>query len=112
MPSPSQCVEAIAPLMHALLPGAGGAAHACTSAFGDAHYTRNAILVGEQLSLYAIVWQPGQWTPVHDHGSWGVVGVIEGALHERAWLRTSPTTAATRHHASCPAACWSSVPAA
>ena len=27
------------------------------------------------LSLYALVWLPGQWTPVHDHGSWGVVGV-------------------------------------
>jgi predicted metal-dependent enzyme (double-stranded beta helix superfamily) len=88
--SPSQCVEAIAPLMHALLPDAGARLTPAHRRCSDDHYTRNAILVGEHLSLYAIVWKPGQWTPVHDHGSWGVVGVLEGALHERAWLRTSP----------------------
>jgi predicted metal-dependent enzyme (double-stranded beta helix superfamily) len=88
--SPSQCVEAIAPIMHAMLPGAGARLTLAHRRSGDAHYTRNAIVIGEHLSLYALVWKPGQWSPVHDHGSWGVVGVIEGALHERAWLRTSP----------------------
>jgi molybdenum cofactor biosynthesis enzyme MoaA len=39
------------------------------------------------LSLYALVWLPGQWTPVHDHGSWGVVGVAEGVLEERSYVR-------------------------
>ena len=39
------------------------------------------------LSLYTLVWQPGQWTPVHDHGSWGVVGVLEGVLEERSYVR-------------------------
>jgi len=42
------------------------------------------------LSLYALVWLPGQWTPVHDHGSWGVVGVVEGVLEERSYVRLSP----------------------
>lgn len=88
--SPSQCVAAIAPLMHAMLPDAGARLTPAHRRSDDQHYTRNAIVVGEHLSLYAIVWKPGQWTPVHDHGSWGVVGVLEGALHERAWLRTSP----------------------
>jgi len=88
--TPSQCVEAIVPLMHNLLPGAGARLSPGHRRSDEHHYTRNAILIGEQLSLYAIVWRPGQWTPVHDHGSWGVVGVLEGALHERAWLRTSP----------------------
>jgi len=27
-----------------------------------------------------LVWLPGQWTPVHDHGSWGVVGLVRGVL--------------------------------
>jgi predicted metal-dependent enzyme (double-stranded beta helix superfamily) len=42
------------------------------------------------MSLYAIVWEPGQWTPIHDHGSWGVVGVVEGVLEERNYVRLSP----------------------
>jgi predicted metal-dependent enzyme (double-stranded beta helix superfamily) len=27
---------------------------------------------------------------VHDHGSWGVVGVLEGVLEERSYVRLSP----------------------
>ena len=52
------------------------------------HYTRNAIYISddESLSLYALVWLPGQWTPVHDHGSWGVVGVVQGVLEERSFM--------------------------
>jgi predicted metal-dependent enzyme (double-stranded beta helix superfamily) len=42
------------------------------------------------LSLYALVWRPSQWTPVHDHGSWGVVGVVDGVLEERSYVRVSP----------------------
>ena len=34
-----------------------------------------------------MVWSPGQWTPVHDHGSWGVVAVLKGALQERNYIR-------------------------
>ncbi len=44
----------------------------------------------ESLSLYTLVWSPGQWTPVHDHGSWGVVAVLEGVLEERNDVRLSP----------------------
>ncbi|MFC5429813.1 hypothetical protein ACFPTO_13545 [Paraburkholderia denitrificans] len=49
-------------------------------------HTRNLIheAPDKSLSLYALVWLPGQWTPVHGHGSWGVVGVIEGTLEERS----------------------------
>ena len=59
-------------------------------------YTRNLIYSApdESLSLYSLVWLPGQWTPVHDHGSWGVVGVIEGVLEERSYVRLSPDRAA------------------
>jgi len=53
-----------------------------------AHYARNAVYLApdRSLSLYALVWLPGQWTPVHDHGTWGVVGVVEGVLEERAYM--------------------------
>ncbi len=52
------------------------------------HYERNAVYIADDgsLSLFSLVWLPGQWTPVHDHGSWGVVGVLEGILEERSFL--------------------------
>lgn len=54
------------------------------------HYERNAIYISpdQDLSLFALVWLPGQWTPVHDHGSWGVVGVVRGLLEERSYMAT------------------------
>ena len=56
------------------------------------HYARNLVYDAPDgsLSLYTLVWLPGQWTPVHDHGSWGVVGILEGVLEERNYVRLSP----------------------
>ncbi len=28
------------------------------------------------------VWNVGQVTPVHDHGTWGVIGIYQGVEHE------------------------------
>ncbi len=33
-------------------------------------------------SVVAVVWRPGQVTPVHDHVTWCVVGVVAGVEHE------------------------------
>jgi predicted metal-dependent enzyme (double-stranded beta helix superfamily) len=35
-----------------------------------------------RLSVVALVWQPGQRTPIHDHIAWCVVGVYRGVEHE------------------------------
>ena len=91
-PDPADCVLALAPLMLDLIDEAGtflAPQHYRSSAAG---YTRNLVFDAPDasLSLYAIVWLPGQWTPVHDHGSWGVVGVVEGVLEERSYVRLSP----------------------
>ena len=91
-PEPADCVLALAPLMLDLIDQAGSfleREHYRSSAAG---YTRNLIYDAPDasLSLYAIIWLPGQWTPVHDHGSWGVVGVVEGVLEERSYVRLSP----------------------
>ena len=70
----------------------------------DPHgYTRNLVYdaADESLSLYSIVWLPGQWTPVHDHGSWGVVGVIEGVLEQRSYVRLSPDRGAEQTSTWC-----------
>lgn len=89
---PADCVEAIAPLMLRLVEQAHTflePQHFTSSTLG---YSRNLVYAApdESLSLYAIVWLPGQWTPVHDHGSWGVVGVVEGVLEERSYARLTP----------------------
>lgn len=36
-------------------------------------------------SLVALVWLPGQGTPVHDHIAWCTTGVHEGREHERRY---------------------------
>jgi predicted metal-dependent enzyme (double-stranded beta helix superfamily) len=33
-------------------------------------------------SIIALVWRPGQLTPIHDHTTWCVFGVIQGVEHE------------------------------
>jgi predicted metal-dependent enzyme (double-stranded beta helix superfamily) len=33
-------------------------------------------------SVVALVWRPGQITPIHDHVTWCVVGVLQGAEYE------------------------------
>jgi 3-mercaptopropionate dioxygenase len=35
-----------------------------------------------RLSVVALVWRPGQGTPIHDHVSWCVVGVYRGIERE------------------------------
>jgi predicted metal-dependent enzyme (double-stranded beta helix superfamily) len=31
--------------------------------------------------IAAMVWQPGQGTPIHDHdGTWGMIGMVRGGL--------------------------------
>jgi predicted metal-dependent enzyme (double-stranded beta helix superfamily) len=87
--TPADCVKAIAPSMRRLLAGARSflePSHLCSD---PERYARNAIHVDPDgiMSLYALVWLPGQWTPIHDHGTWGVVGVVEGTLEERSHIR-------------------------
>jgi predicted metal-dependent enzyme (double-stranded beta helix superfamily) len=36
-------------------------------------------------SIVALVWLPGQATPIHDHVSWCVVGVYRGDEHETSY---------------------------
>ena len=87
-PEPADRVIAIAPLMRELLNGDRSFLNEAHYRSDPDHYTRNAIHIDPDghLSLFALVWLPGQWTPVHDHGSWGVVGVVEGLLEERAYM--------------------------
>lgn len=91
-PDPADCVLALAPLMLALVEQAAGFLEPQHYRSHPDHYARNLVYDAPDasLSLYTLVWSPGQWTPVHDHGSWGVVGVLEGVLEERNYVRLAP----------------------
>ena len=87
---PVDRVELLVPAMYRLLNGDTGFLKPEHFKSDPDHYARNAIHIEEDdaFSLYALVWSPGQWTPIHDHGTWGVVGVYEGALYEKSYFRT------------------------
>jgi predicted metal-dependent enzyme (double-stranded beta helix superfamily) len=90
-PDPADCVLALAPLMLDLIDRASTFLEPAHFRADPNHYARHLVHAAPDgsLSLYALVWSPGQWTPVHDHGSWGVVGVLEGVLEERSYVRVS-----------------------
>jgi 3-mercaptopropionate dioxygenase len=89
---PADCVLVLAPLMLDLVGKAASFLEPKHYLSDPNHYARNLVYDAPDasLSLYTLVWLPGQWTPVHDHGSWGVVGVVEGVLEERNYVRLSP----------------------
>ncbi len=37
--------------------------------------------------VLALVWKPGQATPIHDHSCWGVMGLLENSLEETIYER-------------------------
>lgn len=41
----------------------------------------------ESFSIGSAVWDKGQCTPIHDHGTWGVIGVIQGVEIETHYHR-------------------------
>ena len=63
-------------------------------------YTRRRLLEAEDgsWSIYAICWLPGQYTPIHDHGTWGVVGVLQGALFEHQFACVNQDQEAGQFH--------------
>lgn len=53
---------------------------------GAADQYRRHLLYADPLrrfSILALVWRPGQHTPVHGHTAWGAVGVHRGCLEVR-----------------------------
>ncbi len=41
----------------------------------------------ERFSVVSFVWAPGQSTPIHDHGVWGLVGVLRGSERVERYRR-------------------------
>lgn len=87
--APVECIEALIPEVIRLMSISEQWLEKSYLAPDSNHYARNVVYLDEnnELGLYVLVWQPGQWTPVHDHGTWGVVGVLEGSLYEHNFIR-------------------------
>ena len=51
------------------------------------HYRQHLLHVSpdRRLSIVALVWLPGQRTPIHDHVSWCIVGVYRGVEREQRY---------------------------
>lgn len=41
----------------------------------------------QSFSVVAFVWGPGHVAPIHDHLTWGLVGIYEGALEETRYKK-------------------------
>ena len=55
---------------------------------GDPAGYRSHVLHAERdgsFSVVALVWRPGQVTPIHDHVTWCVFGVIQGVEYEETF---------------------------
>ncbi len=45
------------------------------------------VAADDSFSIAAMILDTGQITPIHDHGTWGVIGIYKGAEHEERFLR-------------------------
>jgi predicted metal-dependent enzyme (double-stranded beta helix superfamily) len=43
----------------------------------------------ERFSVVSFVWGPGQFTPIHDHGVWGAIGMLRGAEQAQRFRQTA-----------------------
>ena len=46
----------------------------------------------QRFSVVSFVWGPSQFTPIHDHTVWGLVGVLRGAEQNEAFERDATGT--------------------
>jgi predicted metal-dependent enzyme (double-stranded beta helix superfamily) len=77
-PSPHAAIAAI--LEHAV--GEPGFLRGLRFAGSPERYTRHLIYAGPGFSLLAVVWLPGQMSPIHAHRSWCALAVWRGSLVE------------------------------
>lgn len=63
-------------------------------------YVRHLLYAGEQHSVLALVWRPGQMSPVHGHRSWCALGVHHGSMTETSFVQGphGPVPSGCRQH--------------
>ena len=56
----------------------------------DPQFYRQYLLHADPLGRFSVVsfvWGPGQYTPIHDHTVWGLIGMLRGAERSQRWQR-------------------------
>ena len=56
-------------------------------------YTRHLVYAGAGFSILALVWLPGQMSPIHAHRSWCALGIRQGMLVETCFTLEGSTGA-------------------
>ena len=89
----SQTAQRVARALHRHLPGPGILSTAQRR--GDPATYQSHLMHAEpdgSFSIVALVWRPGQVTPIHDHVTWCVTGVLQGGEYEELFaLRDGET---------------------
>jgi predicted metal-dependent enzyme (double-stranded beta helix superfamily) len=82
---PGAVAAAIAPYLgdHGLLDGRDCPAN-------PDRYVRHLLEEGEGYAVVALVWRPGQMSPVHAHHTWCALGVHRGCLTEHFFTPGAP----------------------
>jgi len=64
--------------------------------FDQPKYTRNLVSCNDQYELMILCWEPGQETPIHDHGeSEGYLLLLQGSLTEQIYHQNEKKTSLT-----------------
>ena len=55
------------------------------------HYQQHLLYADPQgrFSVVSFVWGPGQQTPIHNHGVWGMIGMLRGAEHSQFYAKVN-----------------------
>jgi predicted metal-dependent enzyme (double-stranded beta helix superfamily) len=64
-----------------------GFLHGLRFAGSAERYTRHLVYAGPGFTVLALVWLPGQMSPIHAHRSWCALAVRQGALVETCFTR-------------------------
>ncbi len=81
----NECAHALAPVLLRLVNSGADFLEPAHLHADPEGYVRNSIYVAEDgsFSLSTLIFSPGFWSPIHDHNSWGLIGVLFGVLEER-----------------------------
>jgi len=87
---PAELPHKVAGALAGLLrePGLLGSAHRVPS---QTSYARHILFADplRRFTILALIWLPGQSTPVHGHTAWGAMGLYEGTLTSTDYLLSS-----------------------
>ena len=64
----------------------------------DDRYAQYPLYVAadNSLSVVSFVWKSGQWTPIHDHTVWGIIGVYKGVERTEVYEERDGAMVCTR----------------